>query len=167
MHAIHLVLISLLIGLSACSVEPASYPAQAQGEDVAESSANPEGPIALQPLPENQMKEVIEAYVQGADEQRLELIEGAFHESFQVIARTEGVVRVLDKKTYLSLLGAGKIGGSKRQIRYLDLHVDDFVGTARINLIGETVIFHDHLSLIKEAGEWKIVSNLTYVSPNP
>ena len=160
-------LLSLIIGLSSCAVVTRADEAHLNEQeavklfvDVGEQVDKP------QTSEEMQMKKTIESYVKGADEQVVELVENAFHDDFQVFAHSEGSIQVIDKNTYLELLKAKKIGGSTRQIEYLDLSVDDLVGTARVNLVGEDVTFHDHLSLIKEEGNWKIVSNITYVSPN-
>ncbi len=160
-------LLSLIIGLSSCAVFTRADEAHMNEQEAVKLSVDVGEQVdKTQTSEEIQMKKTIESYVQGADEQVVELVENAFHDNFQVFAHSKGSIRVLDKNTYLELLKAKKIGGSKRQIEYLDLNVDDPVGTARVNLVGDEVTFHDHLSLIKEEGSWKIVSNITYVSPN-
>ena len=166
MRYLYIPLVSLLVGLSSCSFLARADETQIKKPEYVKSSASLKKQVSNPQSEEINMKKTIESYVRGADEQNIELVESVFHNNFQVFAHSEGSVRVLDKQTYLKLLETGKIGGSKRQIEYLDIHADDLVGTARINLVGETVTFHDHLNLIKENGSWKIVSNATYVVPN-
>lgn len=165
MRYLRISLLNLLIALVGCAVLDgtdgeligSAEPASTSAEEQADSPQLSE---------EIRMKEAIELYVQGANEQRIDVVKDVLHDDFQVVAYREGAVRSIRKQTYLELLEAGKIGGSKRQIRYLDLYIDNVVGTARVNLVGEGVTFHDHLSLIKQEGGWKVVSNVTYVSQN-
>ena len=171
MGYLFILLLSLLAGLSGCAAVSETSQGQVKTNldtsGVFEKSSNNTAQAVEETMGEGAMKEMIESYVQGADEQQVELVDQAFHQDFQVFAHSEGSIRVLNKATYLALLSAGKIGGTKRQIKYIDLQMDGPIGTARIELVGEKVTFRDHLSLIQDGETWKIVSNVTQVIPNP
>lgn len=109
------------------------------------------------------MEQVIKNYAIGADTGNAKLIEKSFHEKFQVVASTKDGVRTIDKKTYLSLISSGKIGGNKRVLKILNAENDGIIGTAKLTLTGEKAVFHDHLTLLKVNGTWSIVSNVTSI----
>jgi hypothetical protein len=116
-------------------------------------------------MEEKKMEQVIRDYALGADTANIKLIENSFHENFQVVANTQDGVRAMDKKTYMSLLTAGKIGGTKRILNILKTENDGTIGTAKLTLTGDKVIFNDYLTLIKVGKNWSIVSNVTSIMP--
>jgi hypothetical protein len=110
------------------------------------------------------MLDTLKNYALGADTQNVALLEEVFHETFRVVALTKDGIRALDKKSYLALIGEGKIGGNARSLEVLETRVDQTIGTAKLILRGNQTTFHDHLTLIHESGRWSIVSNVTRVS---
>lgn len=111
------------------------------------------------------MEKVIKQYVLGADTQNSKLLESVFHDNFQVVALTKDGIRTLNKLQYLDLIKAGQIGGTKRQLEIIKQSENGVIGTAKIKIIGDQVIFNDHLTFIKENDQWVIVSNVTQVVP--
>ena len=111
----------------------------------------------------NKMERVIKDYAIGADTRNIKLIESSFHDNFQVVASTKDGVRTIDKKTYISLISKGKIGGSKRELKIITSENDGLIGTAKLTLTGEKSVFYDYLTLLKVDGRWSIVSNVTSI----
>lgn len=110
------------------------------------------------------MRQTIEKYAKGADTRNTAYLDKAFHDHFQVIALTPDGVMKLDKKGYIGLIKAKKIGGVKRQLKILSMSDDGKVGTAKLTLSGGKLVFHDFLTLIKTNVGWQIVGNAAHIS---
>ena len=111
------------------------------------------------------METAVLSYARGADQQDVSALDKVFHKDFQVLAITPEGVRKLDKATYLKLIEAKKIGGTPREAQIESTHVDGPVAMVRLTLRSEKVVFHDHLTLLKENDHWVIVANVTRVTP--
>jgi|GEM_PF-2158062 len=112
---------------------------------------------------EQEIIQVIHNYAQGTETNNVSLIDQSFHPDFRVVALTEQGVRVIDKKSYLSLLGAKKIGGQQRTLLIKQLNIQSQTAQANVKLSGGKSVFNDKLQLLKQKGVWQIVNNLTEV----
>ena len=91
------------------------------------------------------------------------MVDQSFHPDFRVVALTEQGVRVIDKESYLSLLGAKKIGGQLRTLLIKQISIQDHSAQVNVSLSGKKTVFNDPLQLLKQKGAWQIVNNLTEV----
>lgn len=70
----------------------------------------------------------------------------------------------LSKANYLDMIRSGKAGGDNYQIEDLSIHVMGPTAMAQYTLHGRKTIMHVFLQLIQEGEDWKIVSNMPYVT---
>ena len=115
---------------------------------------------------ETTIRAVLENYWKAADNRDISMLDQVFHEDYQVIALTADGRRIINKEDYLGLIKAGKIGGTKRDFELTNLSVEGVVAQGRLLLKGPAVTFQDHITLTREDGTWRLVSNVTEVVPN-
>lgn len=101
---------------------------------------------------------VIEHFVKGADEHNTEFLASALHPQAQQFFIQKGELKTLTTDLYLKLIEAKKIGGKPRQLKIVDIDVSDYIATAKIEIRSGKVLFHDHVSLMKIDGHWKIMN---------
>lgn len=111
-----------------------------------------------------QAMQVLTQYVQGTEQSDVLMLEQAFHEHFRVVAKTQDGLRVINRADYLSLIAAKKIGGNPRELSIDQVIEDGNILQVSLKLAGESQIFHDHIDLINETGNWKILHNTTEVT---
>ena len=113
---------------------------------------------------ESQIIAVVEAYVlamSAADEQKLR---AAFHPSASIIGNYQDAVEWLSVDAYVGeVIGAGLSPNSSPnwKVSLLDITVD--AATVKVEDDFGSMKFTDYLSLLKIAGEWKIVSKLYHL----
>ena len=113
---------------------------------------------------ESQINAAVEAYVLAmstADEQKLR---AAFHASASIIGSYQGAVEWLSVDAYVGeVIGAGLAPNSSPnwKVSLLDITVD--AATVKVEDEFGEMRFTDYLSLLKIAGEWKIVSKLYHL----
>jgi hypothetical protein len=112
----------------------------------------------------SQAMQVLTQYVQGTEHSDVQILEQAFHEHFRVVAKTQDGLRVINRGDYLSLIAAKKIGGNPRELSIDHVIEDGNILQVSLKLVGESQIFHDHIDLINEMGDWKILHNTTEVT---
>ncbi len=111
------------------------------------------------------IRRVIETYATGADRRDIDALDTAFHDHFRVVAVTPDGIRNLDKRTYLDLARAEKIGGIARELDIEWITANGATARAEVRLKAPDKIFHDDLALVDEGHGWKIVNNVTRVEP--
>jgi hypothetical protein len=112
-----------------------------------------------------QIKDLILKIEQAAAQRNVSQLENYLHQDYQVIANrfknTKGTT-ILSRKTYLSMMEEGKIGGTNYQTEFKQISITRH--TALVELIfhsEKSSPMHKYLFLVQnENDEWKVVSDL-------
>lgn len=110
---------------------------------------------------------LVESYVSALAQRSTETIDALLHPEFKVIVNKSVVPPMsafLSKANYLDMIRSGKAGGDDYTIENLSLHVMGPTAMAQYTLHGRQTIMHVFLQLIQEGDDWKIVSNMPYVT---
>ena len=111
----------------------------------------------------DEVMSVLKQYALGTEHSDTNMLNAAFHEHFRVVAMTKDGLRVINKKDYLSLIKAKKIGGNSRELSIQSIAGNENVMQVSLTLTGEKQVFNDQIGLIKEDKTWKILHNTTQV----
>ena len=113
---------------------------------------------------------LVESYVSALAQRSTEAIDSLLHPEFKVIANKSIALHTstfLSKTNYLDMIRSGKAGGDDYRIEDLSIHVIGPTAMAQYTLHGRQTIMHVFLQLIQEDEDWKIVSNMPYVTACP
>jgi hypothetical protein len=116
---------------------------------------------------ETMISTLVENYVSALAQRSIETIDSLLHPEFKVIVNKSvphQLSAFLSKTNYLDMIRSGKAGGDDYQIEDLSLHVMGPTAMAQYTLHGRQTIMHVFLQLIQEGEDWKIVSNMPYVT---
>ena len=106
----------------------------------------------------NTIDTVLTDFTQGAAERDTSRVASTLHpEARQFVAMPDGL-QVIDRDSYLSLLSAGKIGGTATTRELLMVEIDGTRATARQTRDVGAFTLHDTISLMQVEGSWLIVS---------
>src|SRR5689334_12977956 len=116
---------------------------------------------------ETMISTLVENYVSALAQRSIETIDSLLHPEFKVIVNKSvphQLSAFLSKTNYLDMIRSGKAGGDDYKIEDLSLHVMGPTAMAQYTLHGRQTIMHVFLQLIQEGEDWKIVSNMPYVT---
>ncbi|AYB30235.1 nuclear transport factor 2 family protein [Chryseolinea soli] len=116
---------------------------------------------------ETMINALIESYVSALAQRSIETIDSLLHPEFKVIVNKSvphQLSTFLSKTSYLDLIRSGKAGGDDYKIEDLSIHVMGPTAMAQYTLHGRQTIMHVFLQFIQEDEDWKIVSNMPYVT---
>jgi len=122
--------------------------------------------LAPHPLPSSPDAAVM-AFVGAADRRDLAEMEALLHPDFRVAVTVLGSdsVRTIDRATYLSLLGAGKLGGTPRRAT-IDGRVErGAMAHVTATLVGDGGRFSSAYSLAGQPGGWRLLQDATVFEP--
>ena len=115
---------------------------------------------------ETMISTLVECYVSALAQRSTETIDSLLHPEFKVIVN-KSVTQTstfLSKTSYLDMIRSGKAGGDDYTIEDLSIRVMGPTAMAQYTLRGRQTIMHVFLQLIQEDEDWKIVSNMPYVT---
>ncbi len=117
---------------------------------------------------ESRIKSVVLALEKAASERNTAEIDKFLHEDYRVIAnrfRGTAGTTIITKDRYLSMMAAGKIGGTSYDTEFLTISL--YLHTAMVELLYKSsgvTAMHKYLFLVQdEYDEWKVVSDLPTV----
>jgi aminopeptidase N len=117
--------------------------------------------------PAKEIIEVVEAFAKSADQQNSAKMDKVLHKDFRALVnRLFGSkdLSVTDKKTYLSLLEAKKIGGDNRTVIINSINIQGANAYVHATFKGESLIFNTYLLLVEnEDGTWQIVNDMPVI----
>ena len=105
-------------------------------------------------------------YLKAGDENDVKALEKLTHDDFRVVLNDtkETVVKIIDRPTYLDLIGKKVFGGTPRKVEIQMLDVfGNTNATVKTKLISEKVTFYNYYSLLKINGKWWVIQDLLYV----
>ncbi|MEJ2614772.1 MAG: nuclear transport factor 2 family protein [Ignavibacteriaceae bacterium] len=135
--------LSIILGFTMLLLLPAAY------------AMNPNNPAD-----EEAVKQVIEDYVKGTDNQNAELLEKILYPEgnyFNYNAITNKVSQMTNDQ-FLEKVKKGQTGGWERQLNINSVDVNDNTAMAKIEVKDARMMQHGYLTLVKEDGKWKIMS---------
>ncbi|MEO1712506.1 MAG: nuclear transport factor 2 family protein [Bacteroidota bacterium] len=112
------------------------------------------------------LQEVIEQYNQGGATNNVEMLQPVLAESFRVVLndQKEEVIKVLDRATYLDLVGKKIFGGEARTLDFSSIDAQGaLTATVTVSQKGAENTFRNYLSLVQNQGQWQIVQALVYI----
>ena len=112
------------------------------------------------------LQEVIEQYNQGGATNNIDLLQPVLAESFRVVLndQKEEVIKVLDRATYLDLVGKKIFGGEDRLLAFTSIDAQGaLTATVTVSQKGAENTFRNYLSLVQNQGQWQIVQALVYI----
>ena len=114
------------------------------------------------------IKEMLQRYFDAFYEVNTKELSKIFHEAVRIYGKDEnGVLGVLDKETFLSILGTFRPNDENTEFTRSDeiLAIDFIsadVAVARVKLLFQNLMCTDILNLVCFDNEWNIVSILDY-----
>ncbi len=118
-------------------------------------------------LANHDLVQVVTQFVKAGDAQDVSSLKEVIHDSYRIIWNdlNEKVVKVVDRATYLQLIGAKKFGGDTREIHIEGIALrGETNAVVRVRLEGEKADFWSFLSMVKTGGKWLIVEDLVEVN---
>lgn len=112
------------------------------------------------------LQEVVEQYNRGGATNDVDLLKPVLAESFRVVLNdhNEEVIKVLDRTTYLDLVGKKIFGGEARTLDFTSIDAQGaLTATVTVSQKGAENTFRNYLSLVQHQGEWQIVQALVYI----
>lgn len=110
----------------------------------------------------------VKAFAKSADKQDVEKMDQVLHKEYRTVANRlfgSEEVSIIDKKTYLSMMREGKLGGDKRKVKIGEIKVIGNNAMVEATFTGEKLIFETFLQLAKDAsGEWKVISDFPKIA---
>lgn len=110
---------------------------------------------------------LVENYVTALAQRSTQAIDSLLHPEFKVIANKSIAAHTstfLSKTNYLDMIRSGKAGGDVYTIEDLSIQVMGPTAMAQYTLHGRQTTMHVFLQFIQEDEDWKIVSNMPYVT---
>lgn len=113
---------------------------------------------------EGQITAAVEGYVLAMSTASEEGLRAAFHPSASIIGNYQGALEWLSVDTYLrEVLGAGLAPNNSPNWKIGFIDITDDAATVKVEDEFGSMKFTDYLSLLKVAGEWKIVSKIYHL----
>lgn len=121
------------------------------------------------PAMQDAIRQVISDFENAIAQRDVASLETLLHPDFRVMANRfrggEGTT-LLPRATYLDMMQAEKIGGTKYEAEVIRVAIHDHTAAAEVNLThSESADMHVFLLLVQDSNnEWKIISNLPVVA---
>lgn len=112
------------------------------------------------------IKQIVQQFVKGGDTNDVKTLGNTLHDQFRVLFSDakKGSLDVLDRATYLDLIGKKVFGGKPRSLKIESLDINGGINaTVKVLLESKEAIFHNYLSLVKMDGQWLITQDFLYV----
>lgn len=111
--------------------------------------------------------QTIQQFTQAGDEQQVKVLDGLLHPNFRVVWNNleKGSITVLDRETYLGMVGDKKIGGDQRTLAVESIEVmTGGNALVRTSLKGTKADFQSMFSLVQaESGDWLLVQDQVFM----
>lgn len=111
-----------------------------------------------------QISQTVQEFSASADIQSPTRMDAILHNDFRVVANQlfgSSEVSLIDKKSYLDLLKAGKVGGDTRQVIIHSITMEGNNAFVSASFTGNTLIFNTFIQLVKsDTGQWTIIGDM-------
>lgn len=113
-----------------------------------------------------QIKDTVHLFAKAIEDRNANQLELLLHKDFRVVANkypTEDKLSILSKDVYLSLIELEKIGGSRYDVIFDYVSVEDHSATVIVKFQGIDSSMYLTLILVESEGEWKIIEDLAVI----
>ncbi len=113
-----------------------------------------------------EIEKTLKKYVRAGDKNDIKALEKVTHENFRVVLNDtkEMTIKIINRATYLDLVGKKVFGGMPRNI---DIQLLDVFGDTnalvKTKLTSDKAIFYNYYSLLKNDDKWWVVQDLLFV----
>ena len=127
---------------------------------------NLKGTIEKDMTDKKEIEKTLLKYIEAGDKNDVKSLEKVTHENFRVVLNDtkETAIKVLDRTTYLDLIGKKVFGGTRRHV---EIQMIDVFGntnaTVKTKLTSEKAVFYNYYSLLKVDNRWWVVQDLLYM----
>lgn len=120
------------------------------------------------PNPAKAIIEAVEAFVKSADTQNTTKMEKVLHNDFRVLGNRlfgSKTLSVTNKKDYIAMLAAKKIGGDDRTVIINSIDIQGANAYVNATFNGKKLTFNTYLLLVEDKdGSWKVLSDMPVIS---
>lgn len=113
-----------------------------------------------------QIKDKVVQFANAIELRDANQLEKLLHENFRVVANqypTEDKLSILSKEVYLSLINSNKIGGTKYNVKFDYVSVENHSATVITKFQGDKSNMYLTLLLIQSGGEWQIIEDMALI----
>lgn len=110
-----------------------------------------------------QIKNTIETFVRGGDNNDVTLLDQILHPNYQNIQDghfEQTGIFVFSKAQYIDLVRTKKFGGHPRIIKYEDIHQMGNIAIAKVMLESKQLKFNSTIVCVFENQQWQVISNI-------
>ncbi len=121
----------------------------------------------LVPAASESAGQAVHHFAMAGDRQDVAALASVLHDDFRVSFVVEGADEAsqLTRAQYLDMVKSKKLGGDTRRVELLKLDVQGNLAFARVRLTGQKASFECMQTLLKRAGEWKMLSDTVLFTP--
>jgi hypothetical protein len=115
---------------------------------------------------ESAIKETVTNYLSGIDNRDAKTVENLLSTTADVITvnTVTNKTNELSHDDMISQLEKGMMGGWKRDITFSDIDYSDKTAVVKVEVSDKKVMRTSYISLVNDAGQWKIVSDVSSIS---
>jgi Putative lumazine-binding len=109
-----------------------------------------------------QIKKIIELFIQGGDNSDVNLLEKVLHPKYQNIQDgffAEKGIFVISKSEYIELVNNKTFGGKPRTIKFVSLEQAGNMAIAKVELVRPALKFISTIICVCENEEWQVINN--------
>ncbi|WP_347217894.1 nuclear transport factor 2 family protein [Chryseobacterium sp.] len=110
-----------------------------------------------------QIKQAIEQFIKGGDNNDTALLEEILHENYQNIQDgffDKSGIFIIPKQEYIGLVRDKIFGGKPRQITYHFLEQKNNIAYAQLSLESSALRFSSLITCVQENGKWQVITNI-------
>ena len=119
---------------------------------------------------EKEIKKTIEKFVQAGELRKVSEYTAILHQDFRVIANrypTPNKIAIIPLEQYTSMISKKIIGGTKYQIKYKNINIQEHSATVLTHLKSDKNQQYITFLLIQDQGDkWKIITNMAVLENN-
>jgi hypothetical protein len=124
--------------------------------------------FANNPKDESDVKQALSDYFSAIDGRNSSVVEGSFYQDASIITintMTNKTSR-LSANDVVAKVKNGGLGGWKREVTVGNVEFNDKAAIAKVEIADSKVKQISFITLVNDAGKWKVVSDVSTLSPN-
>lgn len=109
------------------------------------------------------VKQAIENFIKGGDNNDTELLENILHKDYQNIQDgffDKTGIFIIPKEKYIDLVRDKVFGGKPREITYHSIERKNNIAYAQVALESSVLRFSSLITCVQENGTWKVITNI-------
>ncbi|MCA9664130.1 MAG: nuclear transport factor 2 family protein [Myxococcales bacterium] len=110
------------------------------------------------------LRALLAKYNSSAEHRDVGAMASVLHERYRLTVKMGAKLLVIDKKAYLNMLRAKKLGGEKRAMNVASIDVTGNVGHIKVRFTGRKARFVEYLSLLRDGQGWRILGSTAQIT---